>query len=115
MKATAICRLLGVLAVLALWVGVSSAVEGSAPSVAPGPVTHGADGTSPTPPPLPMKTFFGPVGPAPTTYLADGTAPTPPPLPMKASQAPAEPASTIYWADGTAPTPPPLPMKGVVA
>ena len=48
-----------------------------------GHVTYGthrywADGTGPTPPPIPMK------APSEPTYLADGTGPTPPPIPMKA-------------------------------
>jgi len=83
-----------------------------------------ADGTGPTPPPIPMVSALSPLklladgtGPTPppipmriqdfSLYLADGTGPTPPPIPMGSGAGNAGP---IYVADGTGPTPPPIPM-----
>lgn len=64
MKARAICRLLGVLAVLAAWVGVSAVVRTSAQAhatgrVLPGAISYAAEGGEPTPPPLLAESICG--------------------------------------------------------
>ena len=66
-----------------------------------------ADGTGPTPPPVPVGAF--PTPSSGLAVLADGTGPTPPPVPVKAF--PAAASEPTYLADGTGPTPPPVPMQ----
>jgi hypothetical protein len=116
MKARAIWRLLGVLAVLAAWVGISAVVRTSAQAhaagrVLPGAISYGADGGEPTPPPLPMNQSVASPARSGATNLADGGEPTPPPLPMNRSVVTPTPTGTTYLADGGEPTPHPLPMN----